>query len=94
MLGSGIYSYEAKITDFGLSKIMEQETPDGMELTSQGAGTYWWVRLLAAVTGNPVVAKRCTWLLGNVLGYTKCHTIGCQAMHLVARQCAWLLSAT
>lgn len=42
LLGSGIYSYEAKITDFGLSKIMEKENPDGMELTSQGAGTYWY----------------------------------------------------
>ena len=42
LLGSGIYSYEAKITDFGLSKIVEQEGTDGMvELTSQGAGTYW-----------------------------------------------------
>ena len=46
MLGSGIYSYEAKITDFGLSKIVEHEGPDGMvELTSQGAGTYWLVPL-------------------------------------------------
>ena len=44
MLGSGQNSYEAKITDFGLSKIMEQESQDGMmELTSQGAGTYWSV---------------------------------------------------
>ena len=44
MLGSGQNSYEAKITDFGLSKIMEQESTDGMmELTSQGAGTYWSV---------------------------------------------------
>lgn len=34
-------SFEAKITDFGLSKVMEAESPDGMELTSQGAGTYW-----------------------------------------------------
>ncbi len=41
LLGSGIYSYEAKITDFGLSKIMEHDHPDGMDLTSQGAGTYW-----------------------------------------------------
>lgn len=41
LLGSGVYSYEAKITDFGLSKIVEQDHPDGMELTSQGAGTYW-----------------------------------------------------
>jgi len=31
-----------KITDFGLSKIMEKDT-DAMELTSQGAGTYWYL---------------------------------------------------
>lgn len=35
---------EVKITDFGLSKIMEQHTPDGdMDLTSQGAGTPWYL---------------------------------------------------
>ena len=44
LLGSGMQSYEAKITDFGLSKIMETDSLGGeMELTSQGAGTYWWV---------------------------------------------------
>jgi tousled-like kinase len=32
-----------KITDFGLSKIMEEDGTS-MELTSQGAGTYWYVR--------------------------------------------------
>lgn len=31
-----------KITDFGLSKIMEEDT-NSMELTSQGAGTYWYL---------------------------------------------------
>lgn len=42
LLGSGVHSYEAKITDFGLSKIMEADSLGGeMELTSQGAGTYW-----------------------------------------------------
>lgn len=30
-----------KLTDFGLSKIMEEE--DAIELTSQGAGTYWYL---------------------------------------------------
>jgi len=34
----------AKVTDFGLSKIVEDDVgSQGMELTSQGAGTYWWV---------------------------------------------------
>jgi tousled-like kinase len=44
LLGSGSVSGEIKITDFGLSKIMDDEhySPEyGMELTSQGAGTYW-----------------------------------------------------
>lgn len=32
----------AKVTDFGLSKIVEDDVgSQGMELTSQGAGTYW-----------------------------------------------------
>ena len=32
----------AKLTDFGLSKIVEEDVgSQGMELTSQGAGTYW-----------------------------------------------------
>ncbi|KAL9235392.1 hypothetical protein vseg_010153 [Gypsophila vaccaria] len=34
----------AKLTDFGLSKIVEEDVgPQGMELTSQGAGTYWYL---------------------------------------------------
>jgi len=34
----------AKITDFGLAKIVEQTNDkEGMELTSQGAGTYWYL---------------------------------------------------
>ena len=38
---TGIYVSEVKITDFGLSKIMDEKSPDALELTSQGAGTYW-----------------------------------------------------
>jgi tousled-like kinase len=43
LLGDGSVSGEIKITDFGLSKIMDDSfSPDiGMDLTSQGAGTYW-----------------------------------------------------
>ena len=44
LLGAGAVSGEIKITDFGLSKIMDEEnySPEyGMDLTSQGAGTYW-----------------------------------------------------
>eukprot|EP00164_Ancoracysta_twista_P002303 GFYU01003046.1.p1 GENE.GFYU01003046.1~~GFYU01003046.1.p1 ORF type:complete len:673 (+),score=195.42 GFYU01003046.1:172-2190(+) len=34
---------EVKISDFGLSKIIEEESAESMELTSQGAGTYWYL---------------------------------------------------
>jgi tousled-like kinase len=35
---------DAKITDFGLSKIVDSHDPaESMELTSQGAGTYWYL---------------------------------------------------
>ncbi len=35
---------DAKITDFGLSKIIDSPDPShSMELTSQGAGTYWYL---------------------------------------------------
>ena len=34
---------EVKITDFGLSKVVEDGHTRGMELTSQGAGTYWYL---------------------------------------------------
>ncbi|KRY31890.1 Serine/threonine-protein kinase tousled-like 1, partial [Trichinella spiralis] len=46
LLSSGTASGEIKITDFGLSKIMEDDKYDpsvGMDLTSQGAGTYWYL---------------------------------------------------
>lgn len=36
----------AKLTDFGLSKIVEDGVgSQGVELTSQGAGTYWYALL-------------------------------------------------
>lgn len=35
---------DVKITDFGLSKIVDtQDSAESMELTSQGAGTYWYL---------------------------------------------------
>ena len=51
LLGSGTVSGEIKITDFGLSKIMDDDnySPEyGMDLTSQGAGTYWYVMTYTA----------------------------------------------
>lgn len=39
-----LYNGEVKITDFGLSKIVPEEGgSQGIELTSQGAGTYWYL---------------------------------------------------
>lgn len=49
LLTEGNVCGEIKITDFGLSKVMDEENynPDhGMDLTSQGAGTYWCVYFL------------------------------------------------
>jgi tousled-like kinase len=44
LLQSGCRKFEIKITDFGLSKQMEAtEDCDSIELTSQGAGTYWYL---------------------------------------------------
>ena len=51
LLTEGNVCGEIKITDFGLSKVMDEENynPDhGMDLTSQGAGTYWLVFNLQA----------------------------------------------
>lgn len=45
LLVNGTACGEIRITDFGLSKIMDDDSynsADGMELTSQGAGTYWY----------------------------------------------------
>lgn len=35
--------YHAAMQDFGLSKIVEEGEASAMELTSQGAGTYWYL---------------------------------------------------
>lgn len=57
LLSSGTNHGEIKITDFGLSKIMDEDnySPDaGMDLTSQGAGTYWYLPPECFVVGkNP-----------------------------------------
>jgi serine/threonine protein kinase len=50
-------------SDFGLSKIID-ETSEGtsMELTSQGAGTYWYLPPECFVKGDSARYK-CLWLL-------------------------------
>jgi tousled-like kinase len=46
---------DAKITDFGLSKIVDAPDPaESMELTSQGAGTYWYLPPECFVTSQSV----------------------------------------
>ncbi|XP_015787805.1 serine/threonine-protein kinase tousled-like 2 [Tetranychus urticae] len=72
LLGSGSISGEIKITDFGLSKIMDDEnySPDhGMDLTSQGAGTYWYLPPECFVVGkNPpkISSKVDVWSVGVI----------------------------
>lgn len=72
MLTDGSVSGDIKITDFGLSKIMDPENynPDhGMDLTSQGAGTYWYLPPECFVVGkNPpkISSKVDVWSLGVI----------------------------
>jgi len=59
LLTEGNVCGEIKITDFGLSKVMDEENynPDhGMDLTSQGAGTYWYV-LICRIINRPLSLK-------------------------------------
>ena len=52
LVGTGALSAEVKITDFGLSKVMDSSDDDSMELTSQGAGTYWYLPPECFVVGK------------------------------------------
>jgi len=72
LLGTGERSGEIKITDFGLSKQMDEENYDpdhGMDLTSQGAGTYWYLPPEVFVQGpNPpkISSKVDVWSVGCI----------------------------
>jgi len=60
---------DAKITDFGLSKILDSPDPsDSMELTSQGAGTYWYLPPECFVTTESVriTNKVDVWSIGVI----------------------------
>lgn len=60
---------DAKITDFGLSKIMDSPDPsDSMELTSQGAGTYWYLPPECFITTESVriTNKVDVWSIGVI----------------------------
>lgn len=62
---------EVQITDFGLSKIMNEteSTMDGMELTSQGAGTMWYLPPECFETGQNarISVKVDVWSAGVIL---------------------------
>ena len=60
-MGTGALSGEVKITDFGLSKVMDN-SDDSMDLTSQGAGTYWYLPPECFVVGKepPKISSKVT----------------------------------
>ena len=58
LIGGDSFNGDVKITDFGLSKIMDDEKfhPNhGMDLTSPGAGTYWF--LPSASRWGPILPR-------------------------------------
>lgn len=57
---------QVKLTDFGLSKIMN-DNPGGIELTSQGAGTMWYLPPECFVKNSVITSKVDTWSAGVVL---------------------------
>uniref|UniRef100_A0A8C1R3I9 non-specific serine/threonine protein kinase n=1 Tax=Cyprinus carpio TaxID=7962 RepID=A0A8C1R3I9_CYPCA len=71
LLVNGTACGEIKITDFGLSKIMDDDNygVDGMELTSQGAGTYWYLPPECFVVGKepPKISNKVdVWSVGVI----------------------------
>ncbi|GAB6030544.1 hypothetical protein CHUAL_007409 [Chamberlinius hualienensis] len=72
LLCGGTVCGEIKITDFGLSKIMDEENynPEhGMDLTSQGAGTYWYLPPECFVVGKTppkISSKVDVWSVGVI----------------------------
>ncbi|XP_028674258.1 serine/threonine-protein kinase tousled-like 2 [Erpetoichthys calabaricus] len=72
LLVNGTACGEIKITDFGLSKIMDDDSynsVEGMELTSQGAGTYWYLPPECFVVGKepPKISNKVdVWSVGVI----------------------------
>lgn len=70
LLGSGVMSWDVKLTDFGLSKILPEDTDtDSMDLTSQGAGTYWYLPPECFVVGKAppkISSKVDVWSVGII----------------------------
>ncbi|GMR42433.1 hypothetical protein PMAYCL1PPCAC_12628, partial [Pristionchus mayeri] len=71
LLENGNASGAIKITDFGLSKLMEDsEDVDSIELTSQFAGTYWYLPPETFVVGHspPMISPKVdVWSVGVIL---------------------------
>jgi len=67
LYGKGDFIGNLKITDFGLSKIMEEQHSDGgMELTSQGAGTYWYLPPECFTESPKISSKVDVWSVGVI----------------------------
>ncbi|XP_035709293.1 serine/threonine-protein kinase tousled-like 2 isoform X1 [Folsomia candida] len=72
LLTEGNVCGEIKITDFGLSKVMDEDNynPEhGMDLTSQGAGTYWYLPPECFVVGKSppkISSKVDVWSVGVI----------------------------
>uniref|UniRef100_A0A3B5LCG4 non-specific serine/threonine protein kinase n=1 Tax=Xiphophorus couchianus TaxID=32473 RepID=A0A3B5LCG4_9TELE len=70
LLVNGTACGEIKITDFGLSKIVDDDSSaDGMDLTSQGAGTYWYLPPECFVMGEdpPKISNKVdVWSVGVI----------------------------
>ncbi|KAL0984410.1 hypothetical protein UPYG_G00141050 [Umbra pygmaea] len=85
LLVNGTACGEIKITDFGLSKIMDDDSynsVDGMELTSQGAGTYWYLPPECFVVGKepPKISNKVdVWSVG-VIFYQSLYGKSCNVL--------------
>ena len=49
-----------RVQDFGLSKVVDDGATQGLELTSQGAGTYWYLPPECFETGQrpPLITNK------------------------------------
>jgi len=72
LTGDNVISGDIKLTDFGLSKIMDEDSynpQEGMDLTSQGAGTYWYLPPECFVVGKAppkISSKVDVWSVGVI----------------------------
>lgn len=66
----GFMRWEVKLTDFGLSKVIPEDgVDDSIDLTSQGAGTYWYLPPECFVVGKAppkISSKVDVWSVGII----------------------------